>query len=128
MEVAVECAPDVAAIANADLLEQVATNLAANAAQHTDAGRIVLRGVPVGDESVEVSVADTGAGVPAAERDRMFDRFFRGHDRDGEGFGLGLAIVSESVRALGGTIHVDTLAGGGTTVRVRLRGAKIVAP
>jgi two-component system phosphate regulon sensor histidine kinase PhoR len=128
VEVSVDCPSDLAAIANPDLLERVVSNLAENAAQQTSAGRIVLRAVAVTDETVELSVSDTGSGVPPAERDRMFDRFFRGRARDGEGFGLGLAIVSESVRALGGTIDVDSLAGGGTTIRVRLRGAKIVGP
>jgi signal transduction histidine kinase len=51
---------------------------------------------------------------------RIFDRFYRGDARDGEGFGLGMAIVNESVRALGGTVRVDSVPGVGTTVRITL--------
>ena len=127
VHVDVECPRELAALANPDLLERVVSNLAANAAQHTSEGRIILSAAAVNDESVELSVSDTGSGVPAAERERMFDRFFRAGTRDGEGFGLGLAIVSESVRALGGTIEVDSHASG-TSIRVRLRGARVTAP
>jgi signal transduction histidine kinase len=125
--VEVECPRDLAALANPDLLERVVANLAANAVQHTSAGRILLRAVKFGDDAVEISVADTGTGVAPEERDRMFSRFFRGRDRDGDGFGLGLAIVSEAVHAQGGTIDVESPEGGGTAVRVRLRGATVMA-
>jgi PAS domain S-box-containing protein len=124
--VEVDCPGDLAALANPDLLERVVANLAANAVRHTSAGRILLRALRVGDDAVEISVADTGAGVAAEERDRMFSRFFRGRDRSGEGFGLGLAIVSEAVRAQGGTIDVESPEGGGTAIRVRLRGATVM--
>ena len=66
-----------------------------------------------------IEVRDDGAGIPAAGRDRLFDRFYRG-SQDGEGFGLGLAIVREVVRALGGTIELDSPPGGGTVVRITL--------
>ncbi len=56
-------------------------------------------------------------------RERAFDRFYRGEERNGEGFGLGLAIVRESVRALQGTIDVESEPGGGTRARMVLGSA-----
>ena len=123
--VVVACAPDVAALAHPDLLERVVANLVANAAQYTSEGRIDVAAATVDSDVVELSVADTGRGIVAAERERMFDRFFRG-SRDSDGFGLGLAIVSEAVRAMDGTIAVDANDEGGTVVRVRLRGATVL--
>jgi PAS domain S-box-containing protein len=122
--VELDCPADVAAVANRDLLERVVWNLLANAAQHTNEGKIVLRVVP-SDDVVELTVADTGRGIRADEHHRVFDRFFRG-TRDRNGFGLGLAIVSEAVRAMDGTIDVESSDGVGTIVRVRLRGAKVL--
>jgi signal transduction histidine kinase len=123
----IDCPPGLAALANRDLLEQIVGNLAANAAQHVAGGRFCLRAQADGAETVEIAVSDSGPGIAPAARERMFDRFFRGGARDGAGFGLGLAIVSEAVRALGGTIDVESKEGRGTTVRVRLRGAAVVA-
>jgi two-component system OmpR family sensor kinase len=64
-----------------------------------------------------VEVADDGPGVPAAARDRLFDRFFRVDPaRADGGTGLGLAIVAEAVRAHGGASGVREPAGGGTAI------------
>jgi len=124
--VEIDCPADLGTIGNRDLLERVVANLVANAAQHTSKGRIEVRAVG-SDGVVELSFTDTGPGLPADERDRIFDRFYRGsHDR--EGFGLGLAIVSQAVRAMDGTIEVDSPEGGGTVVRVRLRAATVLTP
>jgi len=120
----VECPADLGALANRELLERVVANLVANAAQNTSEGRIVIRAVPT-DDVVELSVADTGRGIEPEERDRVFDRFFRG-TRVRDGFGLGLAIVSQAVRAMDGTIDVDSPDKGGTVVRVRLRAATVL--
>ena len=123
--VEIDCPPDLAAIANPALLERVVANLVANAAQYTREGKIFVRAVP-SDGIVELTVADTGPGVPEDERGRIFDRFFRGsHDQNG--FGLGLAIVSQAVRAMDGTIDVDSRDGEGTVVRVRLRAATVLS-
>ena len=78
----------------------------------------MARGLANADGRVAaIEVRDDGAGIPAADRDRLFDRFYRG---DGEGFGLGLAIVREVVRALGGTIEIDSPPEGGTVATVTL--------
>jgi signal transduction histidine kinase len=122
--VEVDCTPGLAALAQRDLVEQIVSSLTANAAKYTTAGSIRLSGAR-SNGAVVIEVSDTGSGFDAAARDRVFDRFYRGgRDEPSDGFGLGLAIVRESVRALGGVIDIDSEAGVGTTVRVVLASAK----
>jgi two-component system OmpR family sensor kinase len=64
-------------------------------------------------------VADSGSGIPAARRRKVFERFYRADTSRG-GFGLGLAIARDAVRVLGGSIDVESSEGVGTTVSVRL--------
>jgi len=71
---------------------------------------------------VVIEVADTGSGIPALDRARIFDRFYRAGDRDG-GFGLGLSIAREAVRTLGGEIELESEQSVGTTVRITLAAA-----
>jgi signal transduction histidine kinase/HAMP domain-containing protein len=120
--VEVRCASGLYALAERVLTEQVVANLAANAVKHTSKGLILLSAEPTDDGFVAIEVSDTGPGIQEDARDRVFDRFYSAGENGREGFGLGLAIVSESVRALGGVIEVDSTAGTGTTVRVTLAG------
>ncbi|MHB8468349.1 MAG: sensor histidine kinase [Gaiellaceae bacterium] len=122
--VEVECAGDHAAHVNRDLLEQALRNLAENAVQHTSTGRIVLRANADGS-SVAIEVEDTGDGMSADTQRHVFDRFYRGRDRDAEGFGLGLAIVLQAVRSLDGRIELDSAPGKGTLVRIVLERARV---
>jgi PAS domain S-box-containing protein len=125
--VEVDCGPDLAVLSNRELIEQAVVNLAENAAKHTSAGRIVL-GCRSVDGSIELSVADTGDGIPAAERPHVFQRFFRGK-ADTEGFGLGLAIVGAVADALEAELELDSTVGVGTVVRLRLpHAATMVSP
>jgi two-component system phosphate regulon sensor histidine kinase PhoR len=117
--VEVEAPPDLDALVNPDLLEQVIRNLADNSAKHTRSGRIVLRAYAAG-RNVRVEVEDTGVGMSAETQRHVFDRFYRGQDRDAEGFGLGLAIVRQAVRSLGGRVELDSAPGKGTLVRIEL--------
>ncbi len=119
--VEVECPPDLAALAQPDLAEQVISNLAGNALKYTTSGRVTLSARRAGDEVV-VEVADTGPGISAESRTRIFDRFSSGAKGRRDGFGLGLAIVSDAVRALGGRFDVASEPGRGTTARVTLPG------
>jgi signal transduction histidine kinase len=127
-EVAVEidCLPTLTVWGEADLLEQVVANLAGNAAKHADGGAIVLAARQTGHH-VEIEVTDDGPGISAADQARVFDRFYSLDRESGESFGLGLAIVREAVRVLGGRIEIDSAPGNGTTVRVRLAAADSVA-
>ena len=93
-------------------------NLAANAARHTDSGSIVLAARPNGRHELAIELRDTGSGISREHRERIFDRFYRGGDRDGDGFGLGLAIVRASVQALGGSVEIESEPDSGTTARV----------
>ena len=97
-------------------------NLIQNAIRHTPAdGSVVVRAAPAGD-AVEIEVADTGSGIAAAERDRVFEPFYRGGTdaaRTSDGAGLGLAISRAIVEAHGGRIWLAD-AGAGTAVRFSL--------
>jgi signal transduction histidine kinase/HAMP domain-containing protein len=124
VRVEVEAPEDLDAFVNRDLLEQAIRNLADNAAKHTREGRIVLRAYDVGT-TVRVEVEDTGVGMSAETQRHVFDRFYRGQDRDAEGFGLGLAIVRSAVRTLDGRIELDSAPGKGTLVRIELDRARV---
>ncbi|MEW6430635.1 MAG: ATP-binding protein [Myxococcota bacterium] len=101
---------------------QVVLNLLINAVQALDPAKRNTNWVRVSlkrdGRSLVLSVADTGAGIPADVLGRIFDPFFT-TKQDG-GTGLGLAISRQIVTELGGTIDVDTVPGRGTTFRVRL--------
>jgi signal transduction histidine kinase len=100
-----------------DLLQRVLMNLLGNAVKFTESGRITLSVQPVEDD-VEVSVADTGVGIPEEDLPYIFEEF-RQVDREGgaeaQGSGLGLAIVKKTVELLGGTITAYSEEGRGTT-------------
>jgi PAS domain S-box-containing protein len=121
-EVDVSCPPDVAVIANRPLLEQALVNLGANAVKYTT-GRVRLAAA-TSNGRVRLEVRDEGAGIDPAERARVFDRFYRGGDQR-DGFGLGLAIVAEAVRAIDGKLELDSSAEG-TGVSISLPAATIV--
>ena len=122
--VTVECPPELVANVNRDLLEQALRNLTGNAAKYTPSGRIVLRAYAEGN-AVTVEVEDTGVGMNAETQQHVFDRFYRGQGRDAEGFGLGLAIVRQTVRSLGGHIELDSAPGQGTRFRIVLEQARV---
>jgi len=104
-------------------LRRVVMNLLSNALKFTDEGSITLSLRPV-DEGLELSVADTGMGIPAEDLPHIFDEF-RQVERQGgiqkEGTGLGLAIAKKSVEMLGGTITAESKVGKGTTFTLRIK-------
>ncbi len=104
-----------AARANPEQLQRVLRNLIQNAIRHTPADGSVTVAAESHGGSVEIEVADTGAGVAPEERERVFEPFYRGgHDgaRGGDGSGLGLAICRAIVEAHGGKIWLaDSPAG-----------------
>ena len=82
-------------------------------------GRIVLSAARR-PEGVRIEVSDTGPGIDEADIERLFERFTRGNGRDPEGFGLGLAIVRQTVSVLGGDVSLGPRRGGGTVARIVL--------
>ncbi|MFC8435942.1 sensor histidine kinase [Streptomyces sp. NPDC057253] len=95
-------------------VRQVLDNLLTNAAVHTPPGTEVSVGVRVRDGSARVRIADAGPGIPAADQERVFDRFYRvdkARSRDRGGSGLGLAVAHSLVRAHGGTIELVSAPG-----------------
>ena len=105
-------------------LERVIRNLVDNAARHAEAV-IALAVIDTG-ASIVLTVDDDGPGIPAADRDRVFDRFVRLDDaraRDGGGSGLGLSIVRAVVEAHGGEVRFAEGADGGARVHARLPAA-----
>jgi signal transduction histidine kinase len=111
-----------AARANPEQLQRVLFNLIQNAIHHTPADGSVTVSAEAVDGAIEVEVADTGKGVPAEHRDRVFDPFYRGDEaRHDAGAGLGLAISRAIVEAHGGRIWLEDAAVG-TRVRFSLPG------
>jgi two-component system sensor histidine kinase KdpD len=104
---------------DAVLMEQVLVNLLENAIRYSpDSSPIDIDVVRAGD-CAALEVADRGQGVTASERERLFEKFYRGAAKvkgDG-GVGLGLTICRAIVQAHGGTITIQNRAGGGATVR-----------
>jgi len=96
-------------------MEQVLGNLLVNAHQYTpEGGRVTLSALERGDKIV-ISVADTGPGIPPAERDQLFERFYRGPSgQRPSGLGLGLAIAKGIVELHGGKIWVESEPGEGS--------------
>ena len=117
VDVRVDCPPGLAALAARDLLHEALAALVANAIAHTD-GEIRI-GAAADGGGVTISVSDSGPGIPPEFHDRVFEPFFR-LTPTGEGYGLGLSIAADSVKALGGTIDVSAATGRGTTFTVRL--------
>jgi signal transduction histidine kinase len=100
-------------------LEWALTNLLANAGHHGGGATGVL--VDVTESSVRISVDDAGPGVPDDERERIFERFARGAGTRGTpGSGLGLSLVREHARVMGGSATVDDAPGGGARFTIEL--------
>ena len=99
---------------SADQIGHVFSNLLTNAAKHTPPGEeiIVAARAENGGRLVRFSVTDRGPGVPPAERERVFEKFYRLPGEPREGAGLGLAICREIVRAHDGEIGVIAASGG----------------
>ncbi len=101
-------------------LDEVIANLLGNAMKY-GAGRPVAVAVEGAGAMARLKVSDRGVGIPAAEQERIFGKFERAAESgDRPGMGLGLWIVDRVVEALGGTIHVDSVPGQGSTFTVEL--------
>ena len=114
-------ASPLAALACPEALEQVLDNLLANAFEATPQGGLVRIEAFQSDQFVEIHVIDNGPGLDPVERERAFDRFWRGRASGHEGAGLGLAIVDQLVRLSGGSSELREARDGGTDATVRLQ-------
>jgi signal transduction histidine kinase len=115
-----ERAAPVTVMADRQRLTQALTNLAANAAQHTDEGDTIAVGSESTRDEVRIWVRDTGAGIDPAEQERIFERFARATNgrRRSDGAGLGLAIVRAIATAHGGRVELHSRVGAGATFTV----------
>lgn len=109
--------------ADRDKLLQIFINLLDNAFRHTPAGKKVQVGITEKDDEYLIAVQDEGEGIPEESVGHVFDRFYRvdkARSRKDGGMGLGLAIVKQIAEAHGGSVHVTSKVGQGTTFFVRL--------
>jgi signal transduction histidine kinase len=100
-----------------DMWEKIVLNLISNAFKFTLAGKVTVKLRSLAD-SVELRVEDTGLGIAEQEQANVFQRFHRVEGvrgRTHEGTGIGLALVQELVRLQGGSIHVESTVGKGST-------------
>ena len=106
------------------LLASALRNLLDNALKFTRPGQAVAVSLVESEGRVELTVDDSGAGIPLAERERVFDPFYRGAEAraGGTGFGLGLPILRRVARAHGGDVHVLDSPLGGARLVLRLPG------
>jgi signal transduction histidine kinase len=117
--------PDLACDADPRRLKQVLINLLANAVKFTPEGGKVAIAADRTDDGIEIRVADTGPGIAAEDLERVLQPFVQADgrlERLHEGTGLGLPLSRAIAEAHGGTLHLESPPGGGTTAVVRLPG------
>lgn len=111
------CEADVSAV------REMLVNLFDNAIRHSPRGAAVHFASRATEDGTELTVRDSGSGIPAEHIPRVFERFYRvdpGRSRAEGGTGLGLAIVRHLVEGHGGTVELESTVGQGTTVRIVL--------
>jgi PAS domain S-box-containing protein len=121
LETATQGVPPIAG--DHDRLAQVLDNLISNAVKFTPEGGTVSVRLAVDNGEAALEVRDTGVGIPAAEQDRLFERFYRATtatERAIPGVGLGLTIAKAIVEVHGGNLDFESVEGSGTTFTVRL--------
>ncbi len=105
---------------NGLLLREIFSNLIDNALRHTPHGGCVTVRCGTANDAVWLAVEDSGAGIPEADREKVFERFYQSPGGGSRGSGLGLAIVREIARQHGGQATIDRSPElGGARVRVR---------
>jgi PAS domain S-box-containing protein len=123
VETAAAPAPPV--LADPVRVTQILTNLVGNALKFTPPGGRVSLSARVSGDWLELSVTDTGPGIPPDDQRRVFEPFFQGSDQDpltrtARGTGLGLAIARELARGHGGEVVVESIPGRGSRFTLRL--------
>ncbi|MCR4295158.1 MAG: cell wall metabolism sensor histidine kinase WalK, partial [Elusimicrobia bacterium] len=114
------------ALADAEQVRQILANLVDNAIKYTESGGRVEVFLETKEGEVVASVRDNGIGIPAGDRARVFERFYRvdkSRSREAGGTGLGLAIVKHLVEAQGGRVWVESRQPGGSAFFFSLKAA-----
>jgi two-component system, OmpR family, phosphate regulon sensor histidine kinase PhoR len=118
IHLATEPAPDALVWCDVEAVSQVLSNLLDNAIKYTPSGGAITVGAHPADRFVELYVRDTGAGIPAEDLPRLFERFYRvdkARSRELGGTGLGLSIVKHLVALHGGSVRVESRVNEGST-------------
>lgn len=104
------------------VLDEMLSNLIDNAVKYNVAGGSVAVSVQDAPDGVRLTVSDTGIGIPAEHRDKVFERFYRvdkSHSKQTGGTGLGLSIVKHGAALHGATVELESEEGRGTSVTLR---------
>ncbi len=124
LELSISAEDSLVVLGDPGKLQRAVANLVDNAIKYTPHGGRVLIAAERTGEWIQVSITDTGVGVPPEELARVFERFYRGdRSRSQSGNGLGLSLARSIVRAHGGEITAYSRPAGGSTFAVRLRAA-----
>ncbi|MBQ6755500.1 MAG: HAMP domain-containing histidine kinase [Oscillospiraceae bacterium] len=114
--------PEVEITGSSDLLDEVWSNLIGNAVKFSQEGGTLGVRITESADEVAVAVSDTGCGIPAEARERIFEKFYQADSsRASEGNGLGLALARRIVELHGGSIEVESEVGAGSTFTVRIK-------
>ena len=119
--------PDVWAEADSTAVRRILGNLLVNAVHYTPVDTAITVALSTDDDHAVLVVADEGPGVPPAEREVVFERFYRGRDEAvlrTPGSGIGLALVKELTERMGGRVELGDAEGGGARFVMSLRRAR----
>lgn len=123
IEITLVCQPDLRARVNSSLLEQAVINLIDNAIKYSEPQKPVTVSASLENNELALKVRDQGLGIDKAHLARVFERFYRvdkGRSRKMGGTGLGLAIVKHIAQIHGGSAHVESVLGEGSTFSIRI--------
>ncbi|HXR72359.1 SpoIIE family protein phosphatase [Actinocrinis sp.] len=129
IELVLDCAPAPAEV-DPQMWETIVLNLLSNAVKFTFSGSITVRVDCPDQDTIDVSVSDTGTGIAAEDQEHLFERFYQARNpraRSMEGSGIGLSLVRSLVELHGGTISLESVMERGTCVHIRLPSARQVA-
>ncbi len=128
LDIALDCAVDATIIGNESEIQEAIANVVDNAMKYAP-GTPIRIATRASDDGIVVTVSDRGPGIPAEDREVIFDRFYRGTTRgEVEGSGLGLAIAKRALERAGGTLELAETSPAGTTFALHLRADRVRKP